>query len=143
MGEITSNSKFLKYFVYFLTFLGGAAILTVVYLIVAHAIYLKKGGVFRDIELERFSGCGKSSESYVRASEEDFSKEWKKSSEYFEFTAEDVDKLINKCKEGVKLATDMKTAQVLWLDTQDKVELLKEYHQKFLNREFSVLKNQK
>jgi hypothetical protein len=143
MAEITSSSKSSKYLVYLFTFLGGVAVLTVVYLIVAHAIYLKKGGMLRDNEIERFSGCGKSSEWYARASENAFSQEWKKSSEYYEFTVEDVDKLINECEKGVKIATDMKTAQVLWLDTQEKVDLLKEYHQKFLNREFSVLKNQK
>ncbi len=142
MAEITSNSKLPKYLVYFFAFLGGAAVLTVIYLVLAHAIYLKKGGVVRDIEIGRFSACIKDSSSYAAMSDAEFTEKWSASSQMFEFTAEDVDEAIMECQKIGKVRINTVSGEPL-LDTPERKALLEAYHQKFLNREFSVLKNQK
>lgn len=129
------QKKFIFLVMIVLVLVGGAAV-------TFFGRNMNRSDVFRDIEIGRFSACIKDSENSTRLTDAEFSENWLKSSRALDFTAEDVDKVIHECQKMGRVRINTVSGEPL-VDTQERKELLENYHRKFLNREFSVLKEQK
>lgn len=127
-----------------LVLIGVLFVILIGYLVFMRIFHPVQGTALQKAYLEAYAGCGKSS-YLIGASDEAFADEWKTASTTFDFSAQDVDGEIRNCQERIKenggaiLESYDENGNPVYTDA-DTMRKIKSYQEKFLRREFSVLK---
>lgn len=106
--------------------------------------YPMQGTAIQKTYLETYSGCGKSGYLF-EISDKAFTEAWQTASTTFDFTAQNVDEEIVRCRKhiekngGALLQRYDEYGNPVYLDA-DTMKKIGAYQEKFLRREFSVLK---
>lgn len=130
-----------------LVLIGALFVIWIGYLVIMRVFYPVHGSLLQKSQIEGFSGCGKFS-VLLTASDEQFTEEWKLSSKSFDFTAQDVDKEIARCRKRIEnnngkfLWSYDEHGNAVYVDAET-MEKIRVYQEKFLKRDFSVLEEQK